>query len=82
MQNHIKNIINKWDPIDLLDCCPDDEYSGEISKIEKIIQGGETDIDNLAKNIWDIFTENFSSDVFEKDLNECKIIAKNLLNIK
>ena len=35
--NDIKKIINSWDPLDLLDIAPEDEYETEIRDLRDIV---------------------------------------------
>lgn len=52
--NDIKNIINDWEPIDLLSHAPDDEYHSEIKEIEKLLETTKRCTD-LAEGIYNIF---------------------------
>lgn len=71
-------IINRWDPIDLMDCSPDDEYMGEIRLIAERINTN-TDYEKLANDIKEIFIQSFGESLFDRGSNECVAIAKIIL---
>lgn len=56
MYERIKEIIDGWDPYDLLDFAPDDEYSSEINEIAEYFNSNK-DIreDSLEKIVKDLF---------------------------
>lgn len=56
MSERIKEIIDGWDPYDLLDFAPDDEYSSEINEIAEYFNSNK-DIreDSLEKIVKDLF---------------------------
>lgn len=56
MYERIKEIIDAWDPYDLLDFAPDDEYSSEINEIAEYFNSNK-DIreDSLEKIVKDLF---------------------------
>ncbi|WP_051227066.1 DUF1871 family protein [Butyrivibrio sp. MC2013] len=72
----IKQIINRWDPIDLLSHAPKDEYNFEILDIvdasNKLFKA-----DELAAAINKIFTSSFD-DAFSASMEECMEIAKEI----
>lgn len=74
----IKEIINKWDPIGLLDDgAPDDEYSYEILRIvNKITKYNSAD--DLSNYIYKLFLKMFGDEVNSKakEKTECDKIAK------
>ncbi len=77
----ITRIINDWDPIDLLACgCPEDEYKFEIEEIEEAMRSNLSQ-EELANEIFDIFTVSFGRDVFTKSIDDCAEIAKSLLSL-
>lgn len=75
----VKAIIDEWDPIDLLAShCPNDEYD-DISfwiaqKIQTVTNGEE-----LANYIYDVFDRQFGIPTFDKNLDDCRVIAKKIL---
>ena len=73
----IKEIINKWDPIDLLSHAPDDEYHSEISGISELLKGS-TDLELIADGIYSVFNKSFRGE-FSKTRNECRKIAQLIL---
>ena len=77
----ITNIINQWDPIDLLAMgAPDDEYESEIYAIFQILPHVD-DVYRLNQKVIDIFTEAFGES-FEKNVEDCLIISQQLLRGK
>ena len=73
----VKQIIDKWDPIDLLPFAPNDEYDSESKEIENYLLTNIHNInaDNFAKKIMDVFCKSFGNDIFEKNIDECREIA-------
>jgi hypothetical protein len=76
----VSQIINEWDPIDLLSHAPTDEYEIEIKLIIDSLEKSRT-TDELANNIYEIFSKRFGTDVFTKQYQECIEVAKKLLQI-
>lgn len=76
--NIVKEIIDKWDPIDLLPFAPSDEYEAEIKKIEQFVENG-CDINTLSERIYQVFLVAFGEDVFKKNKEECMKIARTIL---
>lgn len=76
----MSQIINGWDPIDLLSHAPTDEYEIEIKLIIDLLEKSRT-TDELANNIYEIFSKRFGTDVFTKQYQECIEVAKKLLQI-
>ena len=79
MNSTVKKVINKWDPIDLLHICPDDEYDPEIKPISKELDNN-TSYEELAKHIENTFVFYFSRDIFRKSYENCYLIAKEILD--
>lgn len=73
----VKEIINKWDPIDLLSHAPDDEYHSEISEISELLKKS-TDLELIADGIYSVFNKSFRGE-FSKTKDECRKIAKLIL---
>lgn len=74
----ITQIINEWDPIDLLKTgCPNDEYQPEVNEI---FNNMSNNIDHLANTIYNVFIKMFGKDIFNKDINECILIANKILS--
>lgn len=72
MYERIKKIIDGWDPYDLLDFAPDDEYSSEIKEI--------TEYFNSNKDIREDSLERFFNDLFDfEDIKEDKRNIENLI---
>ena len=79
--NEIKEIINSWDPIVLMEFCPEDEYETEIKGIRNLVVNNKNiDKKSLAQEIRNIF-EYYFSDKYksEQEIEEdiaSKIIEK------
>ena len=74
----IKKIIDQWDPIDLLYFAPKNEYDFEIRRILSSISYDDT-IETLGNLIYEVFIDSFGNISFSKSLEECKMIAKRIL---
>ena len=60
--DEIKEIINLWDPLKIMDISFSNEYSYEINRvIEELLKN--TTIQNLSKKINKIFKNKFSYDI-------------------
>lgn len=82
--NHrnICRIINKWDPIDLIEITPQDEYSSEIKEIiGRIENATNIQVEDLSSIIYDVFCKNFDQ-LFIKSKQECLIVASKILEDK
>jgi hypothetical protein len=80
MLKEIMEIINEWDPIGFFPMAPKDEYANEVKKIHDYIDFAQNvKIEILAKKINDIFLESFGADVYDEDIEQCTLIAKELL---
>ena len=80
--NEIKEIINSWDPIGLIDFCPEDEYETEVKGIRNLVVNNKNmDKKSLAQEIRNIFKYYFSNEYKSKQEIEediaSKIIEKN-----
>ena len=79
--NEIKEIINLWDPMELMDFCPEDEYETEVKGIRNLVVNNKNmDKKSLAQEIRNIFEYYFSNEYkSKKDIEEnvaSKIIEK------
>ena len=77
----IKEIINSWDPIVLMEFCPEDEYETEIKGLRNLVTNNRNiDKKLLGQEIKKIFRYYFSNDYnSEKNIEEniaSKIIEK------
>lgn len=80
MINTISEIINNFDPLDLMPFAPQDEYYTEIKEIYNFIQNNShCDVDTLARQIYTIFLNNLGAEVFTKRMQECKEVAQKIL---
>jgi len=80
--NEIKEIINLWDPMGLMDFCPEDEYESEVKGIRNLVVNNKNiDKKSLAQEIRNIFKYYFSNEYKSKQEIEediaSKIIEKN-----
>ena len=76
--NNIEQIINEWDPIELIAFCPKDEYKPEIDEIQAL-SNDVSDVDKMANIIFNTFIKYFD-DEFKRDFSECERIAERILN--
>lgn len=80
MFDKVKTVIDEWDPIELLSIhCPSDEYD-EISMELSQILICNIDIELLGKEIYNLFVQAFGISMFDKNMDECKIIAQKIMN--
>ena len=77
----LMQIINDWDPIGFFPMAPKDEYSDEIQLIYQYLRDNyNTDIEDLAKKIDEIFMKKFGDDIYSENIEKCRNIAKQILN--
>ena len=73
---YIKEIINLWDPLKIMDISFSNEYSYEINRvIEELLKN--TTIQNLSKKINKIFKNSYNG-VYKIEKNEEVEIAKKI----
>lgn len=78
----VTEIINAWDPIDLLEMgAPDDEYSVEVRKIKAFFKENKVSVEVAAAKIREIFEMAFFEDLFECSDEECRSVALQLLEL-
>ena len=76
-------IINEWDPIDLFPMAPRDEYVEEVKLIyEYLCATPEIQRMQLAEKINEIFVKRFGRDVYVDDINQCIIVADQIITRK
>ena len=75
----VKEVIDRWDPIDLLPYAPEDEYHSEIEEVEELLRVTR-DCEAIADGIFTIFLTAFGEDVFSKTKQDCIEIAKRILS--
>ena len=75
----VKEVVDEWDPINLLSHAPKDEYHSEIEKIEHLLRVAENR-EEAAYGIFNIFSESFGNDIFLETQSECELIARKLLD--
>ena len=82
MFDKVKMVIDEWDPIELLSIqCPSDEYDEISTELSQILICN-VDIELLGKVIYNLFVQAFGISTFDKSMDECKIIAQKILNLK
>ena len=72
----IKKIINKWDPINLLNTSPEDEYEMEIREIRNKALVKDITIEKLSISIKNIFENYFLDEYISKSEIEYEISAR------
>ena len=83
VKQNIQEVINSWDPIGLMNICPEDEYEPEINEIvEFVISNQNINKISLSEEIRKIFNFYFTSvynsineveeDVASKILEKCE----------
>lgn len=78
----ITQIINDWDPVGFFPMAPKDEYIVEIKKIREFVcANSNLQVQPLAQAINKIFVEAFGADVYYEDLEQCAVIAKEIINV-
>ena len=80
MFENVKNIIDEWDPIDLITMnSPSDEYDTEIRHILDKIDSNINEKE-LSLIIYNLFLEEFGDDDFHKTKEDCLEIATKIIN--
>lgn len=79
VREKIIEIINNWNPAEIYPLLSD-EYHSESQRVIKASQKTDS-VEKLAKEIFDIFQSNFGKE-FTKSMEECKIIAEKIKNVK
>ncbi|MBF1214423.1 MAG: DUF1871 family protein, partial [Fusobacterium periodonticum] len=75
--DEIKEIINLWDPMGLMDFCPEDEYETEVKGIRNLVVNNRNiDKKTLAQEIKNIFEYYFSNEYKSKQEIEEHIASK------
>jgi Domain of unknown function (DUF1871) len=78
--NHqvVAEVIHSWKPVELIFFYPPDGYEPEIKEVclllEKSRNSGE-----LARGIFQIFSDSFGKWVFGKKVSDCELVAKELV---
>lgn len=71
----IKKEIEKWDPIDLLNHAPSDEYDTES---REVLLKFQHNIEQNGMIIYEVFSKAFGT-TFTKSVDECVCIAKKIM---
>lgn len=72
----IREIVIKWDPIELMDFAPLDEYDNECYLIFKEFAKKKESLDKI---IYKVFKDSFG-EVFQADLEKCMEVAAEIEN--
>lgn len=71
--NVVKDVIDKWDPIGLLELgCPDDEYDPEIQDIVVILDNTYS-INDLALEIQKVFIKWFDEELPKEECHRASM---------
>ena len=74
------DIINEFDPLDLLPYAPPDEYKKEIKEIDLFLENNkDCNVEILAYKIYEIFIRSLGKDIFCKSIQDCYAVASALL---
>ncbi|ANE46720.1 hypothetical protein SY83_11050 [Paenibacillus swuensis] len=79
MRDIIIQIINEWNPVDIYPLLKDEYYS-ESQKVFEAMDLTST-ANELAKEMFNIFVKSFGKE-FNKSMDECRYIAKKIINSK
>ena len=71
----IKREIDQWDPIDLLNHAPPDQYDIES---REILSKFQCNVDQNGMMIYEVFSKAFGT-TFTKSIDECVCIAKKMM---
>ena len=79
VKQNIQEVINSWDPIGLMNICPEDEYEPEINEIvEFVISNQNINKISLSEEIRKIFNFYFTS--VYNSINEVEeVVASKIL---
>lgn len=81
-KEYIKTAVDEWDPIELLPFAPPDEYDFETEKIYNYVKRKNTvGYQYLAEIVYRVFQESFGEDVFDKTMEDCRIVANKILQL-
>lgn len=79
MSDKVKRIIDEWDPLDLLAMhCPGNEYDDISFLISQKVKSF-ADVEKLAEYIYNLFVYEFGVPTFDKNLDECRMVAKKII---
>ena len=77
--NIVKQSIDKWDCIGLLDMgAPKCEYDIETTEIV-VLAGRTSDVDELAKHIEKVFVDYFWADTYKASYKEASSVAEEII---
>ncbi|NMO96713.1 DUF1871 family protein [Paenibacillus lemnae] len=79
MRDHIIQIINEWNPVDINPLL-EDEYLSESQKVYEAASCTST-VNELANVVFNIFEKSFGKE-FDKSIKECRIIAEKIIILK
>ncbi len=73
----ISKIINEWDPMNLMNHAPDDEYCFEISMIKESMKNIQNE-QEFAKKIQEIFISQCGEN-YDFSIDKCTLVARKIL---
>jgi len=76
----LTEIINNWDPTNLMAHAPDDEYELEVERINELLKKTDDEYE-LASGIQNIFLETCGQEFFTKEFTECLEVARKILRV-
>ncbi|MBP3285056.1 MAG: DUF1871 family protein [Clostridia bacterium] len=80
--DEIIKVINEWDPIGFFPLAPKNEYFNEVKCIYDFMQQNQDiRIEKLAAKINEIFLHAFGTEIYNTDMEACKIVAEKILNV-
>lgn len=77
MKEKLRDIVNRYDPLGLLDICPEDEYDPEIELIYAHMKKDMT-VEEMAGMIHAVFLEMFEESL---DSGLCVAMAREILSL-
>jgi len=78
----VTNAINAWDPLELFPYAPKDEYSLEIKELVEFLENAQNySVDRLGNKIYELFLRTLGSDVFNRSIEDCILVAREILKV-
>jgi len=82
MFEKVTEIINEWDPLELLPFAPKDEYSFEVNELLSFLESKNSHSTNfLGKKIYEVFLEALGENVFTCTIEDCNKIATKIIGV-
>ncbi|AQY49663.1 hypothetical protein PWEIH_06711 [Listeria weihenstephanensis FSL R9-0317] len=80
MRNKVKDVIDEWDPIEVLPFAPSDEYDSEINQIVYFLNRREITDFELADKIEKVFIDAFDDSIIQFTKKEYLAISRKILS--